>query len=263
MLTPKVDELIATPYRHDGSKEAAEQYFEDGFVDVFASARESQPDDVPMTLFYAFKQSGIWTMMVWRRRAGRRCSRSQTSVGDCDVAHAHELANKIGMKANMLASSVVLACRPRPESAGLTDRQGFLRALREELPGPIAELQKAAIAPVDLRQAAIGPGMAVFSRFAKVVEPDGEPMRVRTALGLINQVLETVLGEQEADLLKHAGQSSGSRSSSKMKARSVRTTWRFSMSVAVDGLVASGSSSPAVAKPGCCRVTICLTWDQW
>ena len=110
-----------------------------------------------------------------------------------------ELANKIGMKANMLASSVVLACRPRPDTAGVTDRQGFIRALHEELPDPIRELQKANIAPVDLRQAAIGPGMAVFSRFAKVIEPDGETMRVRTALGLINQILDQVLGEQEQD----------------------------------------------------------------
>jgi putative DNA methylase len=110
-----------------------------------------------------------------------------------------ELANKIGMKANMLASSVVLACRPRPDTAGITDRQGLIRALQQELPGPLHELQKSSVAPVDLRQAAIGPGMAVFSRFAKVIESDGEPMRVRTALALINQVLDELLSDQESD----------------------------------------------------------------
>jgi putative DNA methylase len=81
----------------------------------------------------------------------------------------------------------------------VTDRQGFIRALRDELPGPLRELQKAHIAPVDLRQAAIGPGMSVFSRFARVIEPDGSTMRVRTALGLINRVLDEVLDEQEQD----------------------------------------------------------------
>jgi putative DNA methylase len=202
MVTPKSDELIASPYRHEGSKDRAEDYFEDGFVDVFASARRTQAVGIPLTLFYAFKQSedvgedgiastGWSTMLEGLHAAGWMVTATWPM--------RTELSNKIGMNANMLASSVVLACRPRLESAGITDRQGFLRALREELPGPIGELQKAAIAPVDLRQAAIGPGMAVFSRFAKVVEPDGEPMRVRTALGLINQVLETVLGEQEAD----------------------------------------------------------------
>jgi putative DNA methylase len=105
----------------------------------------------------------------------------------------------IAIGTNSLASSVVLACRPRPVTAGITDRQGLIRALRAELPAPLYELQKAHIAPVDLRQAAIGPGMAVFSRFARVIEPDGSTMRVRTALGLINQVLDQVLDEQEQD----------------------------------------------------------------
>ena len=203
ILTPKSAELIANPHRHDGSKNQAEDYFEAGFVDVFETARRIAPSDAPMTLFYAFKQSedagadgvastGWSTMLEGLQAAGWMVTATWPM--------RTELATKLNMGSNLLASSVVLACRPRPKSAGITDRQGLLRALREELPGPIRELQKAAIAPVDLRQAAIGPGMAVFSRFAKVVEPDGEPMRVRTALGLINQVLETVLGELEADL---------------------------------------------------------------
>lgn len=202
MVTPKTDELIATPYRHGGSMSQAEHYFEDGFVDVFRSARESSPADHPISLFYAFKQSestnesglgstGWSTMLEGLASAGWMVTATWPM--------RTELASKVGMKANMLASSVVLACRPRPETAGVTDRQGLVRALRKELPGPLRELQKAHIAPVDLRQAAIGPGMAVFSRFARVIEPDGSTMWVRTALGLINQVLDQVMGEQESE----------------------------------------------------------------
>jgi putative DNA methylase len=100
---------------------------------------------------------------------------------------------------NALASSIVLACRPRADDAGTTDRRGFLATLKSDLPRALRELQGGNVAPVDLAQAAIGPGMAVFSRFAKVVEPDGSPMRVRTALGMINQVLDEVLAEQEGE----------------------------------------------------------------
>jgi putative DNA methylase len=100
---------------------------------------------------------------------------------------------------NALASSVVLACRPREVSAEATTRRAFLAALKEELPKALKELQQGSIAPVDLAQAAVGPGMAVFSRYAKVVEPDGSDMTVRTALSLINQALDDVLTEQEGD----------------------------------------------------------------
>ncbi|HMS72617.1 MAG TPA: hypothetical protein PKB03_06240, partial [Baekduia sp.] len=193
MVTPKAAELIATPYRHDGSKAKAETYFEDGFVEVFGRLRDTSPAVLPMTLFYAFKQSesggddglgstGWSTMLEGLAAAGWMVTATWPM--------RTEKPGKISVNSNMLASSVVLACRPRPETAGVTDRQGLLRALQQELPGPLHELQKANIAPVDLRQAAIGPGMAVFSRFAKVIEPDGSTMRVRTALGLINQVLD-------------------------------------------------------------------------
>jgi putative DNA methylase len=98
-----------------------------------------------------------------------------------------ELGNRIRNQAsNALASSIVLACRPRSSDAGITDRGGFFAALHAELPRALGELQQGNIAPVGLAQAAIGPGMAVFSRYAKVVEANGEPMTVRTALALIN-----------------------------------------------------------------------------
>src|SRR5258708_2260853 len=103
------------------------------------------------------------------------------------------------INSNALASSIVLACRPRPPDAKVTDRRGLIAALREELPGALRKLQQGSVAPVDLPQAAIGPGMAVFSHYARVNEPDGSAMRVRPALALINQVLDEVLSQQEGD----------------------------------------------------------------
>ena len=203
VVSPKTDELIATPYRHGGSRAKADQYFEDGFVEVFSRLRVLHSGTVPLSLFYAFKQSedsddeglgstGWSTMLEGLSAAGWMVTATwpmRTERG----------ARSIAIGTNSLASSVVLACRPRPETAGVTDRQGLIRTLQRELPGPLRELQKALIEPVDLRQAAIGPGMAVFSRFSRVIEPDGSTMRVRTALGLINQVLGTVLDEQEGE----------------------------------------------------------------
>lgn len=111
-----------------------------------------------------------------------------------------ELANRtVASGSNALASSIVLVCRPRPEEAPRVTRRDFLRALKRELPEALRKLQQGNIAPVDLAQAAIGPGMAVFSRYSKVIESDGTPMRVRTALALINQTLDEFLAEQEGE----------------------------------------------------------------
>ncbi len=111
-----------------------------------------------------------------------------------------ELSNRpIASGRNALASSIVLVCRPRPVDAPRTTRAAFLAALRRELPDALKKLQQGNIAPVDLAQATIGPGMAVFSRYAAVLESDGSPMRVRTALQLINKALDDVLSQQEGD----------------------------------------------------------------
>src|SRR5260221_5180242 len=104
-----------------------------------------------------------------------------------------------GMTSNALASSIILVCRPRPSEAGVTSRRDFLAELKNELPDALRQLQKGNIAPVDLAQAAIGPGMAVFSRYARVIEADGSSMGVRAALSLINQMLDEVLAEQEGE----------------------------------------------------------------
>lgn len=204
MLTPKADELVATPYRFEGDKERAKQFFEDGFVETFTHAREQQLPDVPMTIFYAFKQSetdvddGI-ASTGWETLLQGLLTAGLTVTGTWPMRT--ELGNRVlAAGANALASSVVLVCRPRETTAGVTDRAGFMSALRSELPAELAVLRQAAIAPVDLAQASIGPGMAVFSRYAKVIEPSGDAMRVRTALGLINQVLAEVLDGQDGEL---------------------------------------------------------------
>ena len=116
------------------------------------------------------------------------------------MADAHGRAVRdAGIGTNALASSIVLVCRPRHENAGVTDRRGFQQVLRVRLADALRALQSGGIAPVDLAQAAIGPGMAVFSSYAKVVESDGSTMRVRRALQLINQVLDEVSAEQEGE----------------------------------------------------------------
>jgi len=156
----------------------------------------------PLTVFYAFKQSehdksgvastGWETMLAGLLHSGFAVTATWPM--------RTELGNRMRNQAsNALASSIVLACRPRSETAGITDRRGFLAALHAALPKALRELQQGTIAPVDLAQAAIGQGMAVFSRYAKVVEPAGDAMPVRSALTLVNEVLDEVLAEQEAE----------------------------------------------------------------
>ncbi|BBB01160.1 hypothetical protein RVR_8432 [Actinacidiphila reveromycinica] len=203
ILTPKEPELIATPFRHNGNWEAAEKHFERGFVETFTHMRAGHHPDYPLTVYYAFKQSetdaedgtastGWETLLSGLIEAG-------WSVTGTWPVRTERTGRSRDIGSNALASSVVLACRPRHVTAGSTDRRGFLRALRSELPDKLRKLQEGNLAPVDLPQSAIGPGIAVFSRYAKVTEPDGSSMRVRTALGLINDVLADVLNEQEGE----------------------------------------------------------------
>ncbi len=202
MLVPKAEELVANPYRH-GGKDGASKFFEAGFESVFARARESASDEYPITVYYAFKQqeleaegvasTGWSTMLEGMIRSG------WTITATWPVRS--ELGNRmIASGKNALASSIVLALRPRHETAEATSRRGFLAALKVELPTALEEMRQGAIAPVDLAQATIGPGMAVFSRYARVIEADGSAMTVRTALQLINQALDEVLAEQDGEL---------------------------------------------------------------
>jgi len=211
LVTPKLQELIASPYRHEGGKAAAQTFFEEGLVKTFERMRERQDASFPTTIYYAFKQTE-----TEEADGGNGSSAIRTSVStgwetmlsglvqagfsvDGTWPIRTELANKIGMASNMLASSIVLSCRPRSVNASLAIRREFLNALKHELPDALRHMQRGSIAPVDLAQAAIGPGMAVFTRYAKVIEADGSAMSVRQALALINQTLDEVLAEQEGE----------------------------------------------------------------
>lgn len=201
MLVPKAEELVANPYRHGGA-DGAKAFFEDGFRRVFARIREQADVGYPVTVYYAFKQSeadvsgttstGWETLLEGMIQAGWEITSTWPMRS--------ELANRMmasGM--NALASSIVLSLRPRPVSGPTIDRRGFISALESELPEALRRLQQGRIAPVDLPQAVIGPGMAVFSRYSAVLEPDGSPMSVRSALARINEILDRVLNEQESD----------------------------------------------------------------
>ncbi|MGH7068737.1 MAG: DUF1156 domain-containing protein [Acetobacteraceae bacterium] len=203
LITPKSDELIADPIRHDG-KRNAERFFEDGFFEVFNRICQGMPVDYPMTVFYAFKQAendddGGQASTGWETLLEGMLQAGWVVTATWPVST--ERRNRaVGIGTNALASSIVLACRPRPADAGFTDRRGLINALREEFPDALRKLEQGKVAPVDLRQAAIGPGMAVFSRYARVNEPDGSPMRVRAALSLINQVLDEKLSQLEGNV---------------------------------------------------------------
>jgi putative DNA methylase len=203
VLTPKATELIATPYRFDGSKEKAEKFFEAGFLGTFTRIREQQPAEFPATVFYAFKQSELTAegevSTGWEKMLSGLIDAGYSVTATWPI-QTERATRSIDIGTNALASSVVLACRPRLADAGFTDRRGLITALRDELPSALRKLEQGKIAPVDLRQAAIGPGMAVFSRYARVNEPDGSPMRVRAALSLINQIVDEKLSQLEGSV---------------------------------------------------------------
>lgn len=202
MLVPKNEELVANPYRHEGGKAGAHEFFEEGFREVFRHARASAVPDYPITVYYAFKQSEPTdkgeTSSGWETLLEGMIGSGWSVAATWPVRS--ELSNRmIGSGTNALASSIVLALRPRPGDAARIDRRELIEALKAELPSALRELQQGAIAPVDLPQAAIGPGMAVFSRYSAVLEPDGSKITVRSALARINEILDQVLNEQEGD----------------------------------------------------------------
>jgi putative DNA methylase len=209
MLSPKHEELVADQKRF-GSKQAAHKHFEEGMGRVFHSMAEQNHPDYPVTLYYAFKQQeedadeedegtdNAVASSGWETFLGGLVDQG-FQVGATWPMRT-ELSNRMrGQGSNALASSIVLVCRPRPTSSKAVTRREFLTTLRSELPEAMRLLQRSHIAPVDLAQAAIGPGMAVFSRYAKVLEADGSTMSVRTALQLINKALDEFLTEQEGD----------------------------------------------------------------
>jgi len=202
LAVPKAEELVATRYRH-GSREEAERFFLDGMTKAMSQLADQTHSALPVTVYYAFKQSerkdeSGATSTGWETflDALQRCG---FTIGGTWPMRT-ELRNRpVAGGANALASSIVLVCRNRASDAPPATRREFVDALKVELPSALRTMQAGNIAPVDLAQAAIGPGMAVFSRYARVLDVSGQPLSVRDALSLINQTLEEALAEQEGD----------------------------------------------------------------
>jgi putative DNA methylase len=202
LAVPKAEELVATPYRH-GTAEKAEAFFLDGMTEAMHRLSEQTHPAFPVTIYYAFKQSESksntgTTSTGWETFLGAVIHAGFAVTGTWPIRT--ELANRILAKGNSaLASSIVLVCRPRAADAPTATRREFVNALKTELPVALTHLQRGNIAPVDLAQAAIGPGMAVYTRYVKVLDAEGKPLSVREALALINQTLDEALAEQEGD----------------------------------------------------------------
>ncbi len=217
MLTPKEGELVASSHRFGGDKHKARQFFEEGIGKAFIRMRERANPDYPVTIYYAFKQAesekpsangggdgndhGVLAVAStgWETMLNGLIEAGFQITGTWPV-RTERSARSVAIGTNALASSVVMVCRSRPENAPVASRRDFQNALRRELPGALEVMMRENIAPVDLAQVTIGPGMAIYSRYSAVLENDGTPLGVRTALQLINQQLDAVLAEQDGDL---------------------------------------------------------------
>jgi putative DNA methylase len=202
LAVPKAEELVATPYRH-GTKKKAEAFFLDGMSHAMRGLAEQAHPAFPVTIYYAFKQAendgadgtastGWETFLDAVIRAG-------FAISGTWPMRTERGARSIGVGSNALASSIILVCRSRTADAPVATRREFVAALKTELPVALRHLQAGNIAPVDLAQAAIGPGMGVYTRYANVLDAEGKPVSVREALTLINQTLDDALAEQEGD----------------------------------------------------------------
>jgi len=196
LATPKSEELVATPYRH-GGKDSAEAFFLDGMRSAISNMARQSSKDYPATIYYAFKQSEVAQEGIsstgWSTFLQAVVEAGYAVVGTWPMRT--EMSNRmIASGTNALANSVVLVCRKKETTAEVITRAEFIRALKRELPPAIAELQLANIAPADMPQSAIGPGMGVFSRYKAVLESDDSPMTVKAALQLINRELDEYLG---------------------------------------------------------------------
>lgn len=203
MLVPKVEELIATPYRHDGNVEKAKNFFEDGMLSACKQMYQYAREDIPVTIYYAYKQSDSddrgTASSGWETMLGAIVNAGFAITGTWPM-RTEMAARQISQGTNALASSIVLVCRKRPEDAPQTTRRNLIAALRRELRPALQKLQSSNIAPVDLAQSAIGPGMGVFSRYRRVLEADGSVMSVRSALQVINEEVDLYFNEKVGSL---------------------------------------------------------------
>ena len=199
---PKAEELVATPYRH-GGKDNAESFFMSGMTEAMSRLATRAHPVMPVTIYYAFKQSEInnaqeATSTGWETFLNAVIQSGFEITGTWPL-RTERSTRLVGQNASMLASSILLVCRKRADDARTITRREFDNILRVELPQAIKVLQSGNVAPVDLAQASIGPGMAIYTRFAKILSASGEPLSVGEALARINAVLDEALAEQEGD----------------------------------------------------------------
>ena len=204
LATPKINELVATPARHSDSKQS-EVFFVNGMSKAMRCLASRTHTAFPVTIYYAFKQTEnkdsaevAILSTGWETFLEAMIQTGFSITGTWPV-RTERPGRMRDFSSNALASSIVLVCRKRPSDASLATRRQFVTALKAEIPGALAHLQSGNIAPVDLAQAAIGPGMAIYTRYARVLDASGEPVSVREALALINQTLDETLAEQEGD----------------------------------------------------------------
>ena len=210
LLVPKNEELVAAPYRYDGDMEKAKNFFEKGMYEACRQLYVYANEDYPITIYYAYKQSdtektedGTQTASSgWETMLSAIINAGLEITGTWPMHTERETGLKASM--NALATSIVLVCRKRSKDATIIIRRNFIKELRRELRPALKNLQDSNIAPVDLAQSAIGPGMSSFSKYSKVLEADGTPMTVRSALQVINQEIDMYYNEQEGDLDKNS-----------------------------------------------------------
>lgn len=197
LVVPRAEELVATASRHGGKSEA-EKYFVNGMTETMRNLAEHAHPSCPVTIYYAFKQSETSNTGTassgWETFLDAVLGANFSIVGTWPI-RTENASRMRGQGSNALASSIVLVCRKRPVDALTISRREFIRELNSVLPEALDEMTKGSgdelspVAPVDLSQAIIGPGMAAFSKYTAVLEADGSPMSVRTVLQLINRFL--------------------------------------------------------------------------
>jgi len=199
MIAPKSEELVATPYRFNGSKEEACDFFESGMTKAFKQIYKYATDDYPITIYYAYKQQSADTGNLfsngWETMLTAIINSGFVINGTWPM-RTEKVGRTNSIGANALASSIVLVCRKRDKDAAKTTRRNFINVLHRDMRNALKQIQKSNIAPVDLAQSSIGPGIGVFSQYSKVMESDGSTMTVRDALQIINEEVDLFFNEQ-------------------------------------------------------------------
>ncbi len=198
--TPKKEELVATRHLHE-SPAKAEAFFMNGMSSALQNVRASSSDDVPVTIYYAFKQSEVADVGItsagWASFLQAVFDSGYIVDGTWPI-RTENASRMVGQSANALASSIVLVCRKRSPVAAVATRREFVSRLKQEMPAALEKIRDAGVGPVDMAQSALGPGMGIFTGFSKVLEPDDSEMQVRTAIALINEMREDILGEEDS-----------------------------------------------------------------